>query len=441
MDSNYYLILCLKLIEEKIDQGSSNDWTHKTFISLSDAISQKTNIYISISSLKRLYGKVKYESSPQKDTLNALAKYLDYENWNDFQQKNNPELPTSSHAPILNGQSKTKTKTKKKRLIFGIAIIISILSISYLLTTSSSDNFEDIVFSLKALEGEVPFNLVVHYDISMLKDDQKVYIDFDDFTTSDNKMKELLPKNNNTITHTYLYGDLYRIKLYVGDSLLREIPALVTTKGWQNVLALYTDNKYYSLSDKDSGLFENKLFIRPSLVESNGVDTIRDYWLKNRWVAPLTANADNFIYETKIRDTYNPGGNNCPEVDMTVLSEFGSFKFKIFNSGCGSLQTKHQFGNITIDGKYFDLSAFGKELKNWHKIRMEVRNKKVAIYCDEQKIYDTTYTVSAGKLYGILYGSKRSAEIDFVRILNLNGEPIFVDEFTIKTKKNLNSLQ
>ncbi len=419
MDFNYYLNLCLKKVEEKLDQGDANNWTHKVFQLLSDAILSKTGIYISISSLKRLYGKVKYESSPQKETLNALVKYLEYSDWNDFISKN-----SQGSLPRYTSKSKVKTST-----IFISVLLVALLSyLLYYFVIQGPRNSNEFEFSIKSSEGEVPYTIVVQYDVSKIEGDN-IFIDFDDFTTEESKRKERLPKDKNTITHSYLYGDICRVKLMIGDSVVKQIPVILKTHGWQNVVALYNESKYYPLMDKDSGITDSKLFIKPMVVASNGVDTIRDYWLKSRWVSPLNADGDNFVFETKFRNRYNPGWNNCPEVDMTILGNDGSFKFKIFNTGCGSAQTLNVFGNISLDGKFYDLSSFGKNLNQWQAIRLEAKDKKVSIFCNGELIYDTLYASSIGSLYGVLFNTKRSAEIEYVRLNKLNGTPIFSDEF------------
>jgi predicted DNA binding CopG/RHH family protein len=45
---------------------------HKDFEFLSDALFEKTKIRISVSTLKRVFGKIQYEGLPQQATLDAL---------------------------------------------------------------------------------------------------------------------------------------------------------------------------------------------------------------------------------------------------------------------------------------------------------------------------------------------------------------------------------
>lgn len=71
--------------------NQSLGYTPKTptdFNDLSLAIKKKTNYSISLSSLKRLWGYVDYKSFPSPNTLNILARYNEYEDWEDFLKSN-----------------------------------------------------------------------------------------------------------------------------------------------------------------------------------------------------------------------------------------------------------------------------------------------------------------------------------------------------------------
>src|SRR5688500_10063355 len=76
------------LIEQKIQWGDSGDWTNQDFVALSEKIQQQLNVPLSHVTLKRIWGKVKYESLPNTHTLNTLVQFVGYENWREFKIKN-----------------------------------------------------------------------------------------------------------------------------------------------------------------------------------------------------------------------------------------------------------------------------------------------------------------------------------------------------------------
>src|SRR6202012_4514309 len=77
-----------KMFEEKTGWGDSEKWSNQDFLQLSELIRDQTGVTISHVTLKRIWGKVKYDSLPNTHTLNTLVQFLGYENWRDFSVKN-----------------------------------------------------------------------------------------------------------------------------------------------------------------------------------------------------------------------------------------------------------------------------------------------------------------------------------------------------------------
>src|SRR5580658_6970271 len=79
-----------KMFEEKTGWGNSDTWTNQDFLQLSELIRDETGITLSHVTLKRVWGKVKYDSLPNTHTLNTLAQFLGYDNWRDLAAKHPP---------------------------------------------------------------------------------------------------------------------------------------------------------------------------------------------------------------------------------------------------------------------------------------------------------------------------------------------------------------
>jgi hypothetical protein len=84
---------CCAQIELDVQWGPSDRWTSQDFEHLSELMFQKTKIKLSISTLKRVWGKVTYTNLPSVSTLNALAIYNGYESWREFWQQQNTAKP------------------------------------------------------------------------------------------------------------------------------------------------------------------------------------------------------------------------------------------------------------------------------------------------------------------------------------------------------------
>eukprot|EP01132_Coremiostelium_polycephalum_P013824 gene13824-16811_t len=82
-----HLKKCLELIESKLGRGLAQDWTGYDFEKLSIEIQEATAVVLSVTTLKRLWGRLKYTSMPAITTLNTLAKFLGYKDWRDFKNE------------------------------------------------------------------------------------------------------------------------------------------------------------------------------------------------------------------------------------------------------------------------------------------------------------------------------------------------------------------
>src|SRR5476651_2204064 len=89
MSTDEFLIeKTIELYESQTGWGDSTDWTNQDFVILSEKIQERTGVALSHVTLKRVWGKVKYDSLPNTHTLDTLVKFSGYENWRDFKSQN-----------------------------------------------------------------------------------------------------------------------------------------------------------------------------------------------------------------------------------------------------------------------------------------------------------------------------------------------------------------
>ena len=103
-----------KLIEDKLGWGDSADWSNQDFIALSKKIQEEINVSVSHVTLKRIWGKVKYESLPNTYTLSTLVQFIGYENWRDFKVKNgNGTIVSAATTEPVEASDQNKLPGKK----------------------------------------------------------------------------------------------------------------------------------------------------------------------------------------------------------------------------------------------------------------------------------------------------------------------------------------
>jgi hypothetical protein len=90
-----------RLFEEKTGWGDSDLWNNQDFLELSVMILDQTGIALSHVTLKRIWGRVRYESLPHTRTLNTIVQFLGYRSWREFRVKNasEPSAKASEEGP------------------------------------------------------------------------------------------------------------------------------------------------------------------------------------------------------------------------------------------------------------------------------------------------------------------------------------------------------
>ena len=130
-----------KLIEAKVGWGDSIDWTNQDFLALSKKIQEEIEVSVSHVTLKRIWGKVRYDSLPNTYTLSTLVQFLGYENWRDFKVKNgsDPMIPgisaerseSANQNKSISGPKANTTLLKPilfTAVLIGLAICIVLFS-------------------------------------------------------------------------------------------------------------------------------------------------------------------------------------------------------------------------------------------------------------------------------------------------------------------------
>jgi hypothetical protein len=120
-----YINKCRKQIEKKLNWLDTNQLKQSDFQYLGDLVFEKTKTQLSLSTIKRFWDD-SYNKSFQITTLNALARFLDYENWHQFKEKNSEEAAnTKVLLKDIKSYSNLELKSKRlKILIISIVVLI-----------------------------------------------------------------------------------------------------------------------------------------------------------------------------------------------------------------------------------------------------------------------------------------------------------------------------
>jgi hypothetical protein len=396
----WYLDQCLKQIESKLGWGAQSEWTNYDFEKLSETISEETGVTLSLSTLKRLWGRVAYKNVPALNTLNTLARFAGYDDWRAFKQNGKapaPKFEVVEKKPVITIE---KTANKRQPLYWVLGIVPLIAAVYFLTSLKKhvwTPDEDDFAFSAdKMVTAGLPNSVVFHYDATAAVSDS-VYI----VQTWDMRRKTLVPKNQHAHSAIYYYPGFFRTKLLADHKIMKTHDLLVGTEGWlslveQDPAPLYFKNEDFNRDDHleiDRGTLEKynlPLHPKPPQVR---------FFHMNEMGSLMS---DNFEFETEIKNDFDEGSAACQFVQVLIQCKDDIISIPLSARACvGDLQV-YACGK-GLSSKDTDLSALGCNLREWNNLKVETRNKQMTIYVNDREACSFTFPNAATGIVGVQY--------------------------------------
>jgi hypothetical protein len=423
---------CKNLIETKLGWDASDAWTNHDFQMLSGKIQEATGINLSVATLKRIWGKVKYDSKPTITTLNTLAQFTGYENWRAFKQGNaergNGKLNGTSHEIPPDGLAVTERHPSPKRKFWRSGLIgtalcggVFILLMYGVKNNSGSPTPAHYSFSSKKIVSEgVPNSVVFDYDASAAPTDT-VYIQ----QSWDERLRKRVDKNEHQHTSIYYTPGFFQAKLVVGNQIVKEHNLWITSNGWMAIVKQDPVPVYFKNTDfRKPGMLSLPL---EKLKESNIPFQPETPWTSYYNVKDFgEITTDNFTFKTQVRSDYKEGSGVCQGVQIVLQTEGNVIIVPLSIKGCIS-DLSLFFGDY-IDGKKKDLSAFGVDLSKWVEVEIEVKDRKSRIQVNGQIAYEGTFS-SRERIVGMIYRFQGTGSINEVKLASGDSNIVFEDTF------------
>lgn len=403
---------CLRLIEKKLGWGSSQDWLNQDFQLLSDRIFEETRVRLSITTLKRVWGKVSYNSAPSISTLNALALFLGHENWSTFRQQNQPVTSTDTAK---------KSPAYARPLAASLLILLAASTVVLLASGSKEvaipypvEEIEKVQFSSQPTALGLPNSVVFNYDFAgIIPDSCFIQQSWNDALTF------AIHKNGSEATGIYYYPGYFKAKLIANNQILKEHDVHIRTHGWMATLGggeipryLYKEdlqqNGMLQLSEDMFSEVHKKEAEEAALLTFNFFDDFGQ-----------VAGTD-FEFETRFRNTYRKSNGICQHTRILIHGKDGVLIMPFSIPGCISDLQVFMMG-MTIDGKSNDLSAFGTDIHNWQDIKCISKDGQIQIYLNGVLIREFTAPTTIGDVVGFKYRFMGAGEIDYVKLSGSEG--------------------
>ena len=455
-----------KLFEEKTGWGDSEKWTNQDFLQLSELILEQTGVTLSHVTLKRVWGKVKYESLPNTHTLNTLVQFLGYESWRDFSSKHTgrgtagvtdrdladsrepanrepKDLKSadqsaadggegaSTEKPVNPGDGsmgedpayrrKIRRKALRKRIWLLAPLLLVLLILVLLNGQQPAPLPQDYAFSSKkVVTSGVPNSVIFDYDATRSPDDSVVIQQ-----SWDTNRRVRVSKSGHQYTSVYYYPDFYHATLQVHNKVVKTHNLLIESDGWLALVEQLPVPVYFRKEEVIAGgrlslpfskIREKNIPMQPAppTVLFSNVRNFGEIY------------SDHFVFETSLKNDYSEGSAICQLTKVYLLCEGTAIWIPLCAKGCVSTVDLY-FTYFYTTGKREDLSAFGVDWNKYVKLRVESDSGRARILINDKLAYTIPRNIIRSKIIGFDFSFQGTGSVDYVSLSN--GKVNYRDDF------------
>ncbi|NOW99192.1 hypothetical protein [Mucilaginibacter sp. SG564] len=418
-----YIHTWCKTVERSLDWGESSSWSDHDFEKLGELIFQKTGTLLSITTLKRIWGRVKYNSSPTTATLNTMARYAGADDWRGYKKNIAAEKRSCLPTPSPQKGIKQKGYIMAAMAMALVVVVLGILAARNLTPPKAvKPNLNGPVkFSSRKVTDGLPNSVVFDYDASALNIDSVTLQQ-----SWDPSRTERIPTSGRQHTSIYYYPGYFTAKLIANGRIKKENPVFIKTHGWTGIIRRNNNPVY--LTDNDihqpggMGLDSKTLALKLSSPVFNG------QWLSFYNVREFDGlDGGNFTFETTLRNTSGVDESSCRKMILYILGKQNAIVIPLADKGCIS-DLNIFTSSDWVSGKSNDLSAFGCDFSQFQKLKCEVKDMTLSVYLNNNLIFTKPITQTIMQIAGICIAFEGSGEIKYVKLGN-KGKIVLDDKF------------
>lgn len=406
---------------------------------------------------------------------NAISVYLDYADWEDFQQKNSdldrqnihinyvnveesllPALRKMQVIP-LSGESyaefqEVKPKFYIPRIVYVLLGVIAMGALIYFgfdrwqSRPFSSDELKGVQFKVIKTVGKYPQSVRIVYDVRALKRARQVevYLGVGKTLAHNNFTEDVATsvKARDTISQTYFYPGVYRLKLVINKHLVKTIYHTVYSHpnqwtAWGGGVA-YEKQWTTSISTAKNYITNGVLHLDPQDLP-NEVKGENDY---RHSVYALTQDfgirQDSVTVEARLKNPESEGGESCFNTHIQLSDKNLKHAMAAFTMiGCTDYAKlvvgKTIFRNENLKtGKNEYLDNFGVNHNEWNTFKLKLLGNQVEVFINEKQVYKGKYEDNENftNLTDIRIVFRGTGSIDWVKMSNsFTGKVIYQTDF------------
>ena len=401
---------CLQQIEERLGWGNSAKWHNDVFIELSEIIHQNTNVLLSPTTLKRVWGKINYNSAPSISTLNTLAQFAGFTNWRDFKNKAKTKNQSWIVQKIASNVGIITMSAAIMTLVF-----ISLYSMTGKRNINDKIDFSKVTFSSQPVTEGLPNSVIFNLNLGSIESDSIHIQQFWDVTKTVS-----LKQGQKQATGIYYYPGYFGAKLLVDGRIIKEHDLFIKSNGWIGTIDYTPVPKYFNADSLRVGA---SLLNEIKLNKEHLVSSF--HFVKNFG----KVSGDNLSISTAVQNLLSDKWAVCQKLRIVILGTEGALIIPFSIPGCVSdigLMLNEKY----LNGKEHDLSAFGIDLSFMRNIVINIKEQVLKVSVDGQEIYRDSYKVSIGNFVGIRYRFLGAGQVHYIRINNIENDTIVSENFS-----------
>ncbi|SEW53819.1 hypothetical protein [Chitinophaga arvensicola] len=463
-----YIRKCLALAEARLNRGESSEWTSYDIEKLSIAIEEATGVTLSVTTLKRLWGKLKYTNMPATTTLNTLAQFVGYADWGEFKRgvaeeqmpqrtreqdveggitpKDHTRTPTTTGAyagkppeegnnafvqvpdGIISGMHATEPlpagnsspvqyglPARRRYWLYWLLGLLPLAALVYTLLLShtkpgrslSPENFT--FSSNKIMLQGVPNSVIFSYDATAAGADS-VFIS----QSWDVRRKVAVSAREKNYSSIYYYPGYFRAKLMVNKQIVKEHDLMISSGGWLALIEPPSEVPLY--------------FRKTEVVKGNSIEV--DKALLAQYHVPLQPNPpavrffyvqsfqdlrnDHFTFETTLKSDYQQGTAACQRVEVLILCKDDVIIIPLSAKGCVGDLSLYAAG-ASVSSRDADLSRFGCDLSQWVKLRVVAKDRHIQFFVNDSMAAELNFPHYPTEIVGLQYRFNGTAAVKDTR--------------------------
>ncbi|MEM6540700.1 MAG: hypothetical protein AAF634_06035 [Bacteroidota bacterium] len=410
---NEAIELLLKAIEDALNWGKTAEWSSYDFDKLAELIHERTGVVISSNTLKRLWGRIKYDSNPSDTTLNTLARCIGFDDFREFKSAH-PGRTSFPGVPKKRFKMRWGPFTSRPSIVFASGAIFMLITLVVLSYSKKEEklNPDDFYFTSRKVTKGLPNSVIFEYRAKSAPSGAKVEIQ----QSWDTKKRQPVAREDSLATAIYYDPGYFKAKLVVDGQVVKEHGILITSDGWKakfenGARTLYLNDTSITNLGK---VAPNVMLLEADGLQKNDPELVTHF----RYVDDFNdLSVNDLVVETQFRNTLYSGLNVCQNATITLLMEGEAIVIPVAKRGCiAQLELWHL--DRRISGENNDLSKLGVDFGNWVAMRCELKQDRLSVYINENKALELPMYGRINKIHGVIYRFEGTGEVKSLLLKN-----------------------